>query len=532
MMKTAQQNALSELKGFTETLCPFTSVRIRRSPEWTDIPLTNEYQVTFELINDNILSAFPKGRISLEGTIALFENYDRFLECVNLTGKPYIEISDYSNITNIPSKDARLKVSTLLLEKIDAKLLISHFVYNVPKHIRWLYNIGTKFKQPGVPVIAYDTYEEAVKASLSVLNTSPAMARSVTLLQRFLYRITQRNRLDRYSEEILEYMGAINWNEPGAQFETIPDDHPFKAVFDALTILKTDIEQSFAKLQKIQTSLVDMSRAAGMAEVATGVLHNVGNVLNSVNVSCDLLVDQLQQSQTIKVGKLADLLQEHQGNLSEFLIRDARGRQVPGYLISLAPILEEERQSFIKETSTLRDRIDHIKEIVSMQQSYGRVSGVHETIPPEVLMEDALKLNAGDLTRHDITVHRDYQRVSPIVTDKHQVLQILLNLINNAKCALSRSTNEPKIITLKFLAHEEEGVLFQVIDNGVGITPENLKQIFQHGFTTRKNGHGFGLHSGAIAAKELGGSLTVHSSGPGLGATFTLELPFHSGEKA
>ena len=63
------------------------------------------------------------------------------------------------------------------------------------------------------------------------------------------------------------------------------------------------------------------------------------------------------------------------------------------------------------------------------------------------------------------------------------------------------------------------------IDNGIGIPADNLTRIFGHGFTTRKEGHGFGLHSGALAAKELGGALTVESDGPGKGATFTLEFP-------
>src|SRR3989339_1207564 len=106
-------------QGFTETICPLTSVRIKKNPDWADIPLTKEYWVTFELINDNILSAFPRGRISLEGTIALFQNYDRFLDSVNLKGKPYIEISDYSKIINIPSKRTRLKVLDLLLKKVE-----------------------------------------------------------------------------------------------------------------------------------------------------------------------------------------------------------------------------------------------------------------------------------------------------------------------------------------------------------------------------------------------------------------------------
>jgi signal transduction histidine kinase len=64
-----------------------------------------------------------------------------------------------------------------------------------------------------------------------------------------------------------------------------------------------------------------------------------------------------------------------------------------------------------------------------------------------------------------------------------------------------------------------------VRDNGVGILPENLTRIFGHGFTTKKDGHGFGLHSGALAAKQMNGALSVQSAGPGKGAAFTLELP-------
>ena len=239
-------------QGFTETICPLTSVRIKKNPEWSDIPLTKEYWVTFELINDNILSAFPRGRISLEGTIALFENYNRFLECVNLKGKSYIEISDYSKITNIPSKRTRIKVLGLLLEKAGNRLLIGHFVYNVPKHIRWMYNIGTKLKQPGIPMKAFDTYEEAINASMELLGKAPIKIQPISFLKQLFHRFRPGSRLAPYSDEILRYMGSINWDESDTQFEDIPDSHPFKAVFDALTVIKTDMEQTFNERQKIQ----------------------------------------------------------------------------------------------------------------------------------------------------------------------------------------------------------------------------------------------------------------------------------------
>ncbi|HEY9172911.1 MAG TPA: ATP-binding protein [Verrucomicrobiae bacterium] len=284
-------------------------------------------------------------------------------------------------------------------------------------------------------------------------------------------------------------------------------------------------EQALAELAEAQSTLVELSRHAGMAEVATGVLHNVGNVLNSVNVSCTLIMDRLRQSRVAGVSKLAALLANPPGGLAHFLTENPQGRKVPQYVASLAPVLEEERAFLLREAESLREKVDHIKEIVAMQQSYGRISGVTETVPPAQLVEDALKLNAGALVRHGVEARREFEPVPPITVDKHKVLQILLNLIRNAKYACEEAGRTPKIITLRIFSRTPGRVTLQVADNGIGITPENLTRIFQHGFTTRQGGHGFGLHSGALAARELGGTLHAASDGLGQGATFTLELP-------
>ena len=266
-----------------------------------------------------------------------------------------------------------------------------------------------------------------------------------------------------------------------------------------------------------------------MGEVATGVLHNVGNVLNSVNVSCTLLIDQIGQSRAQNVTRIAELLANPEGGLAHFLTEDPRGRKLPAYLSSLADALEEERKAMLYESESLRDRIDRIKEIVSMQQSYGRVSGVNEVLRPERLMEDALKLNADALARHRVVVIKQYETVPAIMVDKNKVLQILLNPISNAKYACAENTGE-KTVALRLQKQGRDRIRMQVSDNGKGIPIENLDHIFQHGFTTRKSGHGFGLHSGALADRDLGGSLSAYSEGPGLGATFTLELPCQEGE--
>jgi signal transduction histidine kinase len=159
-----------------------------------------------------------------------------------------------------------------------------------------------------------------------------------------------------------------------------------------------------------------------------------------------------------------------------------------------------------------------------MQQSYGQVCGVFENIEVTELLEDTLRLEAGALARHDVSVRRDYSSLPPICTDRHKVLQILINLVRNAKYACDESGRSDKQMILR-VTNGEGRVKIAVIDNGVGIPPENLTLIFNFGFTTRKNGHGFGLHSGALAAKELGGSLTARSEGRSLGSVFTLELP-------
>jgi signal transduction histidine kinase len=133
-------------------------------------------------------------------------------------------------------------------------------------------------------------------------------------------------------------------------------------------------------------------------------------------------------------------------------------------------------------------------------------------------------MNVGSLQRHEVEVLREFDDVPPINTEKHKVLQILVNLVRNAKYACDESGREEKLITLR-IARCDDQVRISVVDSGIGIPPENLTRIFNHGFTTRKDGHGFGLHSAVLAAAELGGSLSAHSDGLGHGAIFTLELP-------
>ncbi|HEX4644708.1 MAG TPA: PAS domain S-box protein, partial [Verrucomicrobiae bacterium] len=293
----------------------------------------------------------------------------------------------------------------------------------------------------------------------------------------------------------------------------------------------TAIKEAEAKLEDVHRQLLATSRMAGMAEVATSVLHNVGNVLNSVNISGNVIAEKVRNSKVPNLGKAVALMQARAGDLPEFFENDPKGKQLPGYLAQLADHLAAEQQQMLRELASLTGNIDHIKEIVAMQQSYAKVSGVREKLEVTELIEDALRMNAGAMERHGVNVIREYAPVPPVLVDKHKVLQILVNLMRNAKYALDESGRPDKRMRLRVAANGNAMVKISVIDNGVGIAPENLNRIFGHGFTTRKDGHGFGLHSGALAARELGGSLDAHSDGPGQGATFTLEIPSDTTER-
>ena len=278
------------------------------------------------------------------------------------------------------------------------------------------------------------------------------------------------------------------------------------------------------QLRSTQSELLATARQAGRAEIATNVLHNVGNVLNSVNVSAGLMAAALRQSRLPSLPRALQLMQDHASDLGDFLSSDQKGRLLPGYLDTVARVLAQEHERLLEELARLVKSIDHIKEIVTTQQSHAGGMTVIEPVNASELAEDALRLQGGSLARHGVTVVREFAPVPVLPLDRGRVLQILVNLISNAKNAME-GVDGPHLLTLRIELTGPERLQITVKDRGEGITAQNLTRIFTHGFTTRQDGHGFGLHSSALAALQMGGTLTASSAGAGQGATFILELP-------
>jgi len=289
--------------------------------------------------------------------------------------------------------------------------------------------------------------------------------------------------------------------------------------------LEQRVEERTRELKELHLQLLQTARRAGMAEIATNVLHNVGNVLNSVYTSAQLARERMSGMRIEHVGRVANLLEERRTDLPVFLTQDERGKNLLPFLNRLGQNLLEERQQITSLLDDVGRYTEHVGDIVKVQQNYARTPRIQEQVHLAELVEDALRINAAGLSRHQVKVQRQLAELPPVLADKHKTLMILVNLVSNAKYAMDEVPVVERLVTVRMERVGTEHVHISIHDNGMGIAPEILTRIFQYGFTTREEGHGFGLHSSALAAQEMGGNLTVHSDGLGKGATFTLELP-------
>jgi len=280
-----------------------------------------------------------------------------------------------------------------------------------------------------------------------------------------------------------------------------------------------------SELRDAQQCLIDAARLAGRAEVATGVLHSVGNILTSINVSTTLIRDAVENSHIGKLQQALALMEQHQNDLADYISSDERGKSLPGYLIAVGPQLALEQMNLIDNIDTLTVHVNHIRATISAQQSYSRTSGAFQCVSLTELLDEAITLQFGIENSQRVRVNRDYCDLPEINVDKHRLLDIIVTLLSNAKDAISACNYRNPQITLRSLALDDGFLSIEVIDNGVGMSAGDLKRLFSHGFTTKKHGHGFGLHWASLAAREMDGSISADSDGPDCGSTFTVTIP-------
>jgi PAS domain S-box-containing protein len=299
---------------------------------------------------------------------------------------------------------------------------------------------------------------------------------------------------------------------------------------DPLRFVGTNVDISARKeaeeeLKKAQQELLDTAHNAGMAEIATSVLHNVGNALNGAITSTTVMNKSLKNSRITHLKKLADLVNEHEDDFVNFVENSDQGKKLPKFFAQVNEVLAAERVQLREEMGSLEKSHEHIRQIIALQQQYAGAPGYKEDVYPEELIEDAVQLFGSSFARHHIEFSvNQHGKSKPIKVEKHKVLQILINLLKNARDAVRDISSDGREIMVDIYQDDTDDLRIEVRDNGIGIAEEHLEKIFGYGFTTKRDGHGYGLHGCANSAREMGGVLTATSEGANEGATFTLSL--------
>lgn len=297
---------------------------------------------------------------------------------------------------------------------------------------------------------------------------------------------------------------------------------------DEIGTLAREFDAMVARLETSRAELVDLAHRAGRAQVARMVLHDIGNVLNGMRVGSSVLVDTLSRSELENLRRLVALLRENEARLPEFFASDAKAKAVLPFLEELTQALEQERARALVELKSLGAAIEHVGALVRSQHGHSEARPVLELVDPIALADQAAALTTESFARHGIDFERRGGAAKRCWLDRHRCLQILTNLLTNAKQAVLEAARDRGRIAIEVAAVDDEAgawLELAVEDDGIGIEPERRDAIFALGHTTRPDGQGIGLHSAANLAREMGGSLRVESAGAGRGARFILRIP-------
>ncbi len=293
-----------------------------------------------------------------------------------------------------------------------------------------------------------------------------------------------------------------------------------------LMLIITDItkrKQAEIELESVQNELIDKAHKAGMADIATGTLHNVGNILNSVLTSTQMMNEIMAASKMPSFFKANEILKENIDDLENFIIKNPKGKILMEYYLAIEKQLSEENSLFKQHLDRLKNKVNAIVEVINAQQSYAGGASFVEKVCLKDIIEDAITMQADIISSNNISIDRHFIDIPPLIIQRTKFVHIMINLIGNAKDAMLSIPAEKRI--LRFLFEQtEDAVFLKVSDSGEGISSERIQKIFSHGFTTKDSGHGFGLHSCANYMTEMGGRMWAESEGTGKGSTFILQF--------
>lgn len=390
------------------------------------------------------------------------------------------------------------------------------------------YGISTKRMHQSLKVLREDIVMNAVYLSVAFFfiagvvfliglvisrQQAEAITKPIIDLSRSASAITEGN----YSLEVV----AVSHDETGIlanHFEKMR-----KKVKEYTENLEKMVADRTEELEATQKELVEKAHLAGMADIASGTLHNVGNLLNSVKASMETIAGIVANSPSNDFEKANKILREEMESTTALNDQNTRLGKLLRYYLLLEGSFRESRDTIDENIKRLSEMVNAIGDVISAQQNYAGAGGFSEKVTMSEIVEDALIMQSSSIKRHGISVVRDYHDLPQVTVQKIKLMHVFINLIKNAKDAMLQNPHDKRILTITI--HEDsDSILVGFSDVGCGIEPQNLTRIFSPNFTTKKGGHGLGLHSSANFLKEMNGKIWAESNGIGTGAKFTCRL--------
>jgi signal transduction histidine kinase len=293
---------------------------------------------------------------------------------------------------------------------------------------------------------------------------------------------------------------------------------------DEIGTLAGAFDEMVERLHESRARLTEAARRAGVADMARGLLHNVGNLLTSAKMSASLIAASHRDSRAEGLVRACELVAEHERDLARFLTQDERGRLLPAYLVQAAAACRQERAELDHEIERLRTALEHAAQIVARQSDFASAHAPTDKTDLESVVSGALTIVEPSLRLHGVSIDRRIEAGCDFVVDRMKLAQVLVNLLTNANEAMAES--DPARRRLSVRAYSRDGrVRIEFEDTGCGIDAENLPHVFESVFSTKGRTRGMGLHYCSVAAREMGGAIEVASDGKDRGATFTVVLP-------
>jgi len=278
----------------------------------------------------------------------------------------------------------------------------------------------------------------------------------------------------------------------------------------------------FEKLDASYRRLMDQAHKRGM-EDSTGILHNIANIMNSVNVTTHSIENLMSVSVVNDLLMANKMLEARFDELDDFIKNDPKGKKLMQYYVSMSESFENFQKKLQIHINRLLDKIGLIEGIINEQQSFIGVRSSLEEIDLVPIVDDVLKMYQTLIDRFGIKVIRNADDSVVALGQRTKLFHVLTNIIKNGIESMEDTSDGDKVLSVA-VYRESENVFIRVSDSGPGISAGNLESIFAYGFTTKKNGHGFGLHSCANYMTEMKGRIWAEHGEGGRGAVFVMQF--------